>query len=168
MARRRERVTDRQMRELVERTAALTQEISDLESAIAQMKDNDACRRATLIIDTFEALFANEEASTPSDPYDEGNAFQFSSKCCMCCKAWLQRAVELRAAMGTVCLQAGRSWQCGSEPSVRLPDVLGLVARDCHVLRRLHVACWSSLPAAEWLIADRGYDADWFRNALKD
>jgi transposase len=24
-----------------------------------------------------------------------------------------------------------------------------------------------SLPAAEWLIADRGYDADWFRNALK-
>ncbi len=26
----------------------------------------------------------------------------------------------------------------------------------------------SSLPAAEWLIADRGYDADWFRDALKD
>ena len=25
-----------------------------------------------------------------------------------------------------------------------------------------------SLPAAEWLIADRGYDADWFREALKD
>jgi transposase len=25
-----------------------------------------------------------------------------------------------------------------------------------------------SLPAAEWLIADRGHDADWFRNALKD
>ncbi|WP_232222637.1 IS5 family transposase [Paracoccus sphaerophysae] len=25
-----------------------------------------------------------------------------------------------------------------------------------------------SLPAAEWLIADRGYDADWFRDALKD
>ena len=24
------------------------------------------------------------------------------------------------------------------------------------------------LPAAEWLIADRGYDADWFRKALKD
>jgi hypothetical protein len=25
-----------------------------------------------------------------------------------------------------------------------------------------------SLPAAEWLIADRGDDADWFREALKD
>ena len=24
-----------------------------------------------------------------------------------------------------------------------------------------------SLPAAEWLLADRGYDADWFRDALK-
>jgi hypothetical protein len=24
------------------------------------------------------------------------------------------------------------------------------------------------LPAAEWLIADRGYDADWFRAALED
>ena len=24
------------------------------------------------------------------------------------------------------------------------------------------------LPSAEWLLADRGYDADWFRNALKD
>jgi transposase len=29
-------------------------------------------------------------------------------------------------------------------------------------------ALLSSLPAAEWLIADRGYDADWFRDALKD
>jgi transposase len=29
-------------------------------------------------------------------------------------------------------------------------------------------ALLSSLPAAEWLIADRGYDADWFREALKD
>ena len=25
-----------------------------------------------------------------------------------------------------------------------------------------------SLPKAEWLLADRGYDADWFREALKD
>jgi len=25
-----------------------------------------------------------------------------------------------------------------------------------------------SLPAAERMIADRGYDADWFRDALKD
>lgn len=24
-----------------------------------------------------------------------------------------------------------------------------------------------SLPKAEWLLADRGYDADWFRDALK-
>ena len=24
------------------------------------------------------------------------------------------------------------------------------------------------LPKAEWLLADRGYDADWFRDALKD
>ncbi len=29
-------------------------------------------------------------------------------------------------------------------------------------------ALLSSLPAAECLIADRGYDADWFREALKD
>uniref|UniRef100_A4WNW4 Transposase, IS4 family n=1 Tax=Cereibacter sphaeroides (strain ATCC 17025 / ATH 2.4.3) TaxID=349102 RepID=A4WNW4_CERS5 len=29
-------------------------------------------------------------------------------------------------------------------------------------------ALLSSLPAAEWLLADRGYDADWFREALKD
>ena len=29
-------------------------------------------------------------------------------------------------------------------------------------------ALLSSLPAAEWLLADRGYDADWFRDALKD
>ena len=26
----------------------------------------------------------------------------------------------------------------------------------------------SSLPKAEWMLADRGYDADWFRDALKD
>ena len=26
----------------------------------------------------------------------------------------------------------------------------------------------SSLPQAEWMLADRGYDADWFRDALKD
>jgi transposase len=25
-----------------------------------------------------------------------------------------------------------------------------------------------SLPAADWLLADRGYDADWFREALID
>ena len=25
-----------------------------------------------------------------------------------------------------------------------------------------------SLPTAEWLSADRGYDADWFRDALRD
>jgi transposase len=24
------------------------------------------------------------------------------------------------------------------------------------------------LPEADWMIADRGYDADWFRDALKD
>mgnify|MGYP006163236353 CR=1 FL=1 len=24
------------------------------------------------------------------------------------------------------------------------------------------------MPKAEWLLADRGYDADWFRDALKD
>ena len=24
------------------------------------------------------------------------------------------------------------------------------------------------LPSTEWLLADRGYDADWFRDALKD
>jgi transposase len=29
-------------------------------------------------------------------------------------------------------------------------------------------ALLSRLPAAEWLIADRRYDADWFRDALKD
>ena len=29
-------------------------------------------------------------------------------------------------------------------------------------------ALLGSLPAAEWLIADRGYDADWFRDALKE
>ena len=28
-------------------------------------------------------------------------------------------------------------------------------------------ALLGSLPAAEWLLADRGYDADWFREALK-
>lgn len=29
-------------------------------------------------------------------------------------------------------------------------------------------ALLDSLPSAEWLRADRGYDADWFRDALKD
>jgi transposase len=29
-------------------------------------------------------------------------------------------------------------------------------------------ALLDSLPKAEWLLADRGYDADWFRGALKD
>jgi transposase len=29
-------------------------------------------------------------------------------------------------------------------------------------------AMMSSLPLADWLIADRGYDADWFRDALSD
>ncbi len=26
----------------------------------------------------------------------------------------------------------------------------------------------SGLPKAKWLLADRGFDADWFRNALSD
>jgi transposase len=30
------------------------------------------------------------------------------------------------------------------------------------------VALLGSLPAAEWMIADRGYVADWFREALRD
>lgn len=29
-------------------------------------------------------------------------------------------------------------------------------------------ALLNSLPRADWLLADRGYDADWFRDALKD
>lgn len=29
-------------------------------------------------------------------------------------------------------------------------------------------ALLDGLPKAEWLLADRGYDADWFRDALKD
>ena len=29
-------------------------------------------------------------------------------------------------------------------------------------------ALLSSLPKAGWMLADRGYDADWFREALKD
>ena len=29
-------------------------------------------------------------------------------------------------------------------------------------------ALLSGLPSADWLLADRGYDADWFREALKD
>ena len=29
-------------------------------------------------------------------------------------------------------------------------------------------ALLSSLPATDWLLADRGYDADWFREALLD
>ena len=30
------------------------------------------------------------------------------------------------------------------------------------------VALLGSLPKAVWLLADRGYDADWLRDALKD
>jgi transposase len=29
-------------------------------------------------------------------------------------------------------------------------------------------ALLGGLPKAEWLLADRGYDADWFRDVLKD
>ena len=29
-------------------------------------------------------------------------------------------------------------------------------------------ALLGSLPKAEWLLADRGHDADWFRDALQD
>ena len=29
-------------------------------------------------------------------------------------------------------------------------------------------ALLSSLPGADWLLADRGYDADWYRDALQD
>ncbi len=29
-------------------------------------------------------------------------------------------------------------------------------------------ALLSNLPKVDWLLGDRGYDADWFRNALKD
>ena len=29
-------------------------------------------------------------------------------------------------------------------------------------------ALLSCLPSADWLLADRGHDADWFRDALKD
>ncbi|GBR69412.1 hypothetical protein GKA01_13570 [Gluconobacter kanchanaburiensis NBRC 103587] len=28
-------------------------------------------------------------------------------------------------------------------------------------------ALLDSLPAAQWMLAERGYDADWFRDALK-
>jgi hypothetical protein len=28
-------------------------------------------------------------------------------------------------------------------------------------------ALLNSLPSADWLLANRGYDADWFRDALK-
>ena len=31
-----------------------------------------------------------------------------------------------------------------------------------------HGRLLSSLPKVEWLLGDRGYDADWFREALKD
>ena len=34
--------------------------------------------------------------------------------------------------------------------------------------RRRGAARPGSLPSAEWLLADRGYDADWFREALAD
>ena len=34
--------------------------------------------------------------------------------------------------------------------------------------RMMVAALLGSLPKAEWLLADRGYDADWFREALKD
>ena len=30
------------------------------------------------------------------------------------------------------------------------------------------MALLESLPRADWLLADRGYDADWFREALSD
>ena len=30
------------------------------------------------------------------------------------------------------------------------------------------MALLSTLPKADWLLADRGYDADWFREALAD
>ena len=30
------------------------------------------------------------------------------------------------------------------------------------------LALLSSLPDVDWLLGDRGYDADWFREALKD
>jgi len=29
-------------------------------------------------------------------------------------------------------------------------------------------ALLGSLPSAEWMLADRGYDADWFRDALEE
>ncbi|GBQ77912.1 transposase [Acetobacter malorum DSM 14337] len=29
-------------------------------------------------------------------------------------------------------------------------------------------AILDSLPPAEWMLADRGYDTDWFRDALKE
>jgi len=32
----------------------------------------------------------------------------------------------------------------------------------------LAMALLNNLPDAEWLLADRGYDADWFREALSD
>ena len=46
---------------------------------------------------------------------------------------------------------------------VRLFITAGRVS-DCIGAR----APCGSLPAVEWLIADRGHDADWFREALKD
>ena len=33
---------------------------------------------------------------------------------------------------------------------------------------RVPPPCWAALPKADWLLADRGHDADWFINALKD
>ncbi|GBR52975.1 hypothetical protein GCM10007872_06540 [Gluconobacter sphaericus NBRC 12467] len=30
------------------------------------------------------------------------------------------------------------------------------------------IALLDSLPMAQWTLADRGYDADWFRDALKE
>ncbi len=44
------------------------------------------------------------------------------------------------------------------------------VLYDCRRSQRLHRSQGfaSSLPAAEWLLGDHGYDADWFREALAD
>lgn len=48
---------------------------------------------------------------------------------------------------------------------LRLPDAQ---SGDCPPAPTDAIGMLSRLPQAEWMLADRGYDADWFRDALKD
>ena len=87
--------------------------------------------------------------------------------------AWRPWRSELQRSR-SLCLAVNAAWRAEYP---REPSFAGLILRRRAKLFMTAgqvsddtgaAALPNSLPAAEWMLADRGHDADWFRDALQD